>query len=67
MTTARTGAAKLARIAYSVPTAAEAYSVSTDTILRAIKSGKLPAKKVGSVYSVTAVALASWYDGLEDA
>lgn len=58
---------KLDRLAFSVANAAEAYDVSRDTIMRAIKSGKLPAKKIGSVYSITAAALAKWHLSLDDA
>lgn len=58
---------KIDRLAYSVDNAAEMYDVSRDTIMRAIKSGKLPAKRIGSIYSIAAAALAKWHDGLEDA
>lgn len=55
--------------------AAEACSVSEDTILRAIRSGRLRAKRSGKdaagnpsgVYLISEDALRAWFDGLEDA
>lgn len=53
--------------AYDIPAAATAYSVSPDTIRRAIKAGDLPAKRVGRKYSIRSEALDAWFDGLADA
>lgn len=45
----------------------ELYSVSEDTVRRAINTGKLRAKKVGKRYVVSAEAAAEWFEGLDDA
>ena len=51
--------------------AAEACSVSLDTIRRAIKSGSLRAKKTGANGGgrdlIRVADLESWFDSLEDA
>lgn len=53
--------------AYDIAAAAAEYSVSPDTIRRAIKAGELPAKRVGRKYSIRSEALEGWFDGLADA
>ena len=57
--------------AYKIDTAAEAYSVSRDTIKRAIASGKLRAKRSGpngkGHHLISADALEEWFQALSDA
>lgn len=55
------------KLAYDIEAAAALYSVSPTYIRRAIKAGDLPAKRVGRKFSIAAVALESWFDGLQDA
>lgn len=60
------------KLAYTRAEAAEACSVSEDTIKRAIRRGTLRAKRSGEngggKYLITATALQAWLeDGLEDA
>lgn len=50
--------------------AAQSAGVSLDTIERAIKSGRLRAKRTGpngGRYLISTAALQAWFDGLEDA
>ena len=51
--------------------AAKAYSVSEDTIKRAINSGRLRAKRTGKEgggkYLISVQALHDWFESLEDA
>lgn len=57
-------------LAYDVDSAAEACSVSRDTILRSIRSGALRAKRTGArggKYVITPAALQRWLDSLGDA
>jgi ribosomal protein L28 len=63
-----------AKAAYTVKSAAEAYDVSRDTIVRAIKSGALKAKTLSigkdgraTKISISAAALAEWHDQLDAA
>lgn len=58
---------KMPGAAYSPEAAAELYGTSRDTILRAVKAGKLAAKKIGPKYSITAQALEAWHNNLPDA
>lgn len=61
---------KVAERAYTISEAAELKSVSPDYIRAAIKATQgntIAAKKVGRGYRITASALESWWDGLEDA
>lgn len=55
----------------TLPEAAKAMRVSEDTILRAIRSQRLRAKKTGAngggKYLISATDLDAWFDGLVDA
>ncbi len=60
--------------AYSIASAAEAYSVSSDTIRTALHvtkaGGSIPplaGKRVGQKYLISADALAEWFAALPDA
>jgi excisionase family DNA binding protein len=58
------------RLFLTPPEAAQACGVSRDTIMRAIHSGELRAKrtgKVGGKFLIKVSALEDWHDGLEDA
>lgn len=55
------------KAAYTVDGAAEQYSVSPDTIRKAIHAGELAAKKLGTKYSIPAESLAKWHTSLPDA
>lgn len=55
------------KLAYSREEAADATSVSVDTIRRAINSGQLRAKKVGTRVVVTEQALIAWLEERPDA
>lgn len=68
----------MSQLAYDKREAAEACSVSEDTIKKAIASGALKAKRSGrkddkpnghgvGKYLITRAALESWLDGLADA
>lgn len=62
-------------LAYTVATAAEAVSLSQDTIRRAIRKTKddgefpppLPAKRITAGYRIKATDLTKWLDSLPDA
>jgi len=63
-------------LAYSIKGAAEAVSMSDDSIRRAIAAGDLRAKRVGKpdaagnptgAYRITAAALDKWIQGWSDA
>lgn len=55
------------RVTLTTAEAAELTGVSKDTIARARKSGKLPAKRVGSqVILIRRVDLDRWVDSLPD-
>ncbi len=47
---------------FSLAEIAEAYSVSTRTLLRAIQAGELKAAKLGKQYRVTRRSLAAWIE-----
>lgn len=47
--------------------AAALIRCSKDFILAAIRSGALPAKKLGKGYRIKGSDLDAWYDGLDDA
>jgi excisionase family DNA binding protein len=59
------------RVALTAEEAAESVGVSKETIMRAIRTGKLRAKRSGDggggKYLVTVTALTAWVDGLGDA
>lgn len=55
------------QLAYSREEAARATSLSVDTIRRAINSGALRAKKVGTRIVVTESALLAWLEASPDA
>lgn len=68
-------ASAAARLAYTIRTAADATGLSQQTIMRAIKSGALRAKRssvtedgepAGS-YVILAPSLEAWLEGLVDA
>ena len=52
------------RLAFSVAEVADHLHVSTDTIIRQIRSGELPAKKLGSRVLILAEDLKVFLDGL---
>ena len=59
-----------AEAVYTVSEAAEVKRVSPDLIKRAIRATAgtpLRAKRIGKGYRISASALDSWFDGLEDA
>ncbi len=47
---------------YSLAEIAEAYDLSTRTLLRAIQAGELKAAKLGKQYRVTRRSLAAWIE-----
>lgn len=57
--------------AFTIVEAAEAYGVSTATIRRAINTGELPAKRLGSVSNgkrlIALRDLEEWFERLPDA
>lgn len=56
--------------AVGIREAADLYSVSTDTIRRAINATEPPylsAKKIGGRFSITVKDLEAWHDSLPDA
>ena len=59
------------KVAYRLNAAAAAAGVSRKTLLRAIQSGRLDAKKLGdgprAGYLIKADALQKWIDSLSDA
>lgn len=55
-----------ARRAVQIATAAELFDVSRDTIRGAIRSGDLPAKKVGSRWLIRVNDLDLWFNQLPD-
>ena len=52
---------------YQPQQVADALGLSYKTILRAIKSGKLKAKKTGKQFLITREAVRDFYDGIPDA
>lgn len=63
----RVTTSRMPQAAFSPESAAEVYDTSRDTIIRAIKSGKLAARKIGPKYSITAQALEVWHNNLPEA
>jgi excisionase family DNA binding protein len=62
--------ATVQRLFLTVPEAAQACGVGRETIMRAIHSGRLRAKrtgKEGGKFLIKVSALEDWHDGLEDA
>ena len=55
------------RLAFSVAEVADHLHVSTDTIVRRIRSGELPAKKIGARVIILAEDLKAFLDGLPKA
>jgi excisionase family DNA binding protein len=58
---------KTAEKVYRTAEAAELMSVNQETLLRAIRSDALPAKKLGRGYRIKASDLTAWFDSLPDA
>jgi excisionase family DNA binding protein len=52
------------KIAYSLPEAADAVSVSQDTLRRAIRAGDLPFRRVGVKYLIATTDLLAWFESL---
>ena len=59
--------AQTARLAFSVAEVADHLHVSTDTIIRRIRSGELPAKKIGARTIILAEDLKAFLDALPKA
>lgn len=59
------------QVAFTAEAAAEVMGVSKETILRAVKAGKLRGKRSGAngggLYLFSLAQLQEWFDGLEDA
>jgi excisionase family DNA binding protein len=53
-----------AKLAYSLPEAADAVSVSQDTLRRAIRAGDLPFRRVGVKYLIATADLLAWFESL---
>ena len=51
----------------SIKSVAERYSISTQTVYREIKRGRLKAKKLGKRTIITEEAEQAWVDSLPDA
>lgn len=56
-----------ARLAYTVPQAADQLGISVDTVRKAIRTGELKAKLVGRKQIIRAADLGAWLSGLPDA
>jgi excisionase family DNA binding protein len=52
------------KLAYSLPEAADAVSVSQDTLRRAIRAGDLPFRRVGVKYLIATTDLLAWFESL---
>ena len=55
------------RTSFSPDEAAESTSLSRDSIIKAIKSGELHAKKYGTRYVIPPASLQAYIDALPDA
>lgn len=52
------------RLAYTLPDAAHALSVSQDVLRRAIHSGDLPFRRNGRTYLIRTTDLLAWFESL---
>ena len=55
------------RLAFSVADVSDHLRVSTDTVVRRIRSGELPAKKIGARVIILAEDLKAYLEGLPKA
>jgi excisionase family DNA binding protein len=60
----RTAVHPLGTEIYTTAQVAQALHLSMRTILRAIKSGKLPARRTGKQFLITREAVQAYWDGL---
>ena len=56
-----------AKLVYTPTEAAQLMSMNKESILRAIRTGDLEAKRWGHGYRIKATALDDWFNGLESA
>jgi excisionase family DNA binding protein len=52
------------KLAYSLPEAADALSVSQEVLRRAIRAGNLPFRKNGRTYLIATTDLLAWFESL---